>query len=649
MKPLSYACALLALLFLAPTASAQFNTTNGPLLTSTDAAWLTFPLFTVGDVVDGYIPPGILDGIGAQVIDGDRVRLYVNHELNAASGYAYSLANGTVLTGARITAFDVNRQTFDLIDAGIAYDRIVDRYRRVVTSAFQINEGAQGPNEGLDRLCSGSFFPQGRFGLRDAIYFAGEEVSNDRGGQAFALDVARRTLRAVPALGRAAFENVTLMDAGNDRVTAILIGDDRQGAPLYLYLGVKNFRRDGSFLDRNGLAFGQLFAWVSDGGDLSPQDFSGTDNSRTGRFVAVDQFDASQAGQPGYDLVGYADQATLDSLTAAAGAFAFSRPEDVATNPEDGSQALFASTGRGSAFPADDFGTTYLVDIDFPAFTRIPDGGELPEIPATLTILYDGDDAGAGQFPEPQAGLRNPDNLDWSDDGFGYIQEDRSTQNAPFGGTGAEEAAVWALDIDTGDLNRIARINRAAVPPGQVDTNPLDVGNWESSGVLDVSEAFGLPSSLTLLAADVQGHSLEGGIIDAANLVEGGQLLFLLGVRTPTPVRLAEGTSLSEAVTRFTEAQAASQAQPGEVALEEAYPNPFVSATTVAYALPAAGEVRLAVYDVLGRQVAVLVEGTVEAGQHTARLDAAGLAAGTYLVRLQAGDRVLTQRVTLVK
>ena len=74
---------------------------------------------------------------------------------------------------------------------------------------------------------------------------------------------------------------------------------------------------------------------------------------------------------------------------------------------------------------------------------------------------------------------------------------------------------------------------------------------------------------------------------------------------------------------------------------------------TVHYRLAAAGAVRLAVYDVLGREVAVLADAVQPAGEHEALLGRSGLAAGVYLVRLVVGTgraaEVLTQRVTLLR
>jgi hypothetical protein len=78
-------------------------------------------------------------------------------------------------------------------------------------------------------------------------------------------------------------------------------------------------------------------------------------------------------------------------------------------------------------------------------------------------------------------------------------------------------------------------------------------------------------------------------------------------------------------------------------------PNPFSSRTTLAFEVPAAAFVRLAVYDVLGRTVAVLVDGKVGAGRHEATLDGASLPAGTYLIRLEAGSEVQTRPLTLMR
>ncbi len=78
------------------------------------------------------------------------------------------------------------------------------------------------------------------------------------------------------------------------------------------------------------------------------------------------------------------------------------------------------------------------------------------------------------------------------------------------------------------------------------------------------------------------------------------------------------------------------------------FPNPLRSKTTLSYHLAEAARVTLNVYDVTGRQVATLVDGTRPEGQHTVPWNPIGLAPGVYLCRMQVGDAVRTQRLTVL-
>jgi N-acetylneuraminic acid mutarotase len=94
---------------------------------------------------------------------------------------------------------------------------------------------------------------------------------------------------------------------------------------------------------------------------------------------------------------------------------------------------------------------------------------------------------------------------------------------------------------------------------------------------------------------------------------------------------------------------AASYELPNQYVLEQNYPNPFNPTTVVRYQLPLAGEVTLAVYDLLGREVALLVNGRVDAGVHEVTFDGSGLSSGMYLCRLSAGGVVQSRRLLLLK
>ena len=88
---------------------------------------------------------------------------------------------------------------------------------------------------------------------------------------------------------------------------------------------------------------------------------------------------------------------------------------------------------------------------------------------------------------------------------------------------------------------------------------------------------------------------------------------------------------------------------PKAYVLHAAYPNPFNPSTEIRFDLPEASDVRLAVYDVTGREVTRLADGPMGAGSHRVRFEAAGLPSGVYLYRLEAGAFAATERMTLVK
>ncbi|HEX03599.1 MAG TPA: T9SS type A sorting domain-containing protein, partial [Bacteroidetes bacterium] len=89
--------------------------------------------------------------------------------------------------------------------------------------------------------------------------------------------------------------------------------------------------------------------------------------------------------------------------------------------------------------------------------------------------------------------------------------------------------------------------------------------------------------------------------------------------------------------------------QPATYATLSAYPNPFNSATTVRYSLTQPGEVRVTVFDLLGREVAVLHDRVVTAGERELLFDASDLSSGTYFLNLNSNDQTLTRKLTLVK
>jgi len=88
---------------------------------------------------------------------------------------------------------------------------------------------------------------------------------------------------------------------------------------------------------------------------------------------------------------------------------------------------------------------------------------------------------------------------------------------------------------------------------------------------------------------------------------------------------------------------------PNKSQLYQNYPNPFNPSTTIKFELPKASHVTLTVYDILGREVAVLVNERRNAGVYEVKFDGSNLASGVYFYRIQAGDYVFTKKLLLMK
>lgn len=497
--------------------------------------WTADAIFTVGESISRYVPPGVMDGIGAYELDDDHVRLLVSHELNSGDGYPYMVLNHEgekfAMTGARISFFDVEKSTLGIVDSGLAYNTIYTAEGSVANDTSFLMSG-----EGFHRFSAGNLEEAEQFGpdrgLTDTIYFTGEEFGL---GAMWALNPSTGRMWHVPDLGPGYLDDMTQVctGTGSVRTVAFIRVDDTapfdidhddvdEASPLYLYVGTKD--PDGDFLSRNGLRDGSTYVWVADDPDMkSPVNLYGNGATATGKWVEIDNSPTgtpSESGLTGYDKYGYPTQRTLWEMVEEAGAFQFSKPDNVSTNPNRCNQAVLASAGTSELDGSDMVGTVYTITTNFDTME------------AVLEIIYDGD----GDLTQA---LRSPGNLVWADDGLVYIQEDRAGERL-FGelGVNPNEAGIVSLDPYSWVVTRIANIDRNATldaslddPSDAVDLDMDDVGAWGSSGILDVGSLFGYE---TLLVLNVQAHGIinqdfynpESRIHDG-DLVEGGQLLFL--------------------------------------------------------------------------------------------------------------------------
>ncbi len=482
-------------------------------------------LLTNGEVVNGltagssvYTPVGIFDGMGAYDNNDGTYSLLVNHEIGSSSGYQYQvqvkagsapLTTQTV-TGGRISRFVVakdldgnaaNGFQSGMLAGGLAYSQVISP-----NASFSLGSG-------ISRFCSANLSPAGQFGGRgfvDRLYLAGEETSN---GRFFALDpTGSGKLYHVPAFGLGGWESAVQVDTGNANTVATMLFDDTSGISNYLYMWVGT-KTAGStnLLARNGIGAGNgsLYAWKADTIANTPAGVAGValNTAIAGSWV--------QLGT-GTQIAALATASDLRTLASNAGAMQFTRIEDGDVGPS-GKQVAFTTTGGSGT---DLYGNVQVLDLSNSFNTN---GLLAAGANTSMKVVVDADRLTGTR---PLNDLRNPDGLAWSGN-YLYVQEDRSVPAGTAAGNfGSQEASIWKVDAITGTKQRWAQIDRTAVPTayGQSDSAPTDIGNWESSGVFDVSAMYGASTGSYFLA-DVQAHSLtNGNIVGSHYLTEGGQI-----------------------------------------------------------------------------------------------------------------------------
>lgn len=156
------------------------------------------------------------------------------------------------------------------------------------------------------------------------------------------------------------------------------------------------------------------------------------------------------------------------------------------------------------------------------------------------------------------------------------------------------------------------------------------------------NEHFLIGTGTELVASTLESYELFGSIISTNN-----QYILI-----SSPFTDRDGFTNSGTTRFFSSGKDSSDDDSGIITTYELfqnYPNPFNPKTVIQYQLPETNDVRLEVFDMLGRRVATLVNELVPAGVHEISFDASNLASGIYIYRLTAADQVLNKKLTLIK
>jgi len=205
--------------------------------------------------------------------------------------------------------------------------------------------------------------------------------------------------------------------------------------------------------------------------------------------------------------------------------------------------------------------------------------------------------------------------------------------------------SIWTSDFaGLYSIDNASKTARITVIPSDV-VQPVPVVSFTDAQVAEIffSLAHDAPPHTISLDSIYRDSVLPGNvhIITRVDISDNtGSLVYL-----PDYVR----GQVEVMVTTSTNEEPGGLALPSEFQLSQNYPNPFNPSTVIEFALPAAGKARLEVFNILGQQVATLVDGRLQAGYHEVEFDASSQPSGIYFYRLTTEDGSATRKMVFVK
>jgi len=543
-----------------------FQTTQPPMLSPVMPGVTVTPLLTVGDVLpSGFRFESIPDGLALQTRGQGRVDLYVNHETSKVP-FPYNAAAPTAANGEN-----------DFDNAQVSHLILNQHSAGILNGSFVIPS-----SEGYQRFCS-SYLATSREGFDRDILFTNEEgidyvkrqeasfpvaigdPAERQIGVVVALDVQTGDYHPIYGMGRHNHENSVPVPGFDELV--VLSGDDTftsgpltgvsfpvgvtvpAQSQLYSYIAPDT---DALLADE-----GELWAFVSDTPGFNDYyDFTpGSAQVVSGHFIPVPRNIATGLNPDGSDItssdVGFPPPPTngswqrdLRSLTPAGvdgpqwvleywsdinNVFQFVRIEDIAYDKRPGLENVVyvVDSGRGTAGAAQAGRST-----NGRVWKMVLDPNN-PRVVTSFGIFVEGDDNPVKTLNE----VHQPDNIETTPSGILLTEDPGSSQQFPVGSSdpNATTARLWYVPF-VGTPQVVVKVDQSADGgPTDVDGRPLSsLGAWESSGIVDASEAFGPGAFLITVQAgslwieQAPGDDNNGdGQPDFTYKRSGGQLLLI--------------------------------------------------------------------------------------------------------------------------
>lgn len=543
-----------------------FLTSQASMMTPVMSGVTVTPLITVGDVLPGgFRFESIPDGVAVQTRGQGRIDLFVNHETSKVP-FPYNAAAPTAANGEN-----------DFDNAQVSHLILNQNSMGVLNGSFVIPSSA-----GYQRFCS-NYLATSKEGFDRDILFTNEEgidfvyrqeeswppaigdPAEEEAGVVVALDVRTGKYHSIYGMGRHNHENSVAIPGFDELV--VLSGDDTftsgpltgvtfpagvtvpAQSQLYSYIAADT---DSLLADE-----GDLWAFVSDTPGFNDYyDFTpGSTQVITGHFIEVPRNIATGKNADGSEIkssdVGFpappsngswqrdlrsvapvgldGPQWVLEYWSDINGVFQFVRVEDIAYDKRPGHENVVyvVDSGRGTA------GAPQAGRSTNGRVWRMELAPEDPRVVTAMSIFVEGDDAAVKTLNE----VHQPDNIESIPTGILLTEDPGSSQQFPVGSTdpAATTARLWYVPFE-GDAEVVAKVDQSADGgPTDVDGRPLgNLGAWESSGIVDASDAFGPGAFLitvqagTLWIEQAPGDDNNGdGQPDFTYKRSGGQLLLI--------------------------------------------------------------------------------------------------------------------------
>lgn len=281
---------------------------------------------------------------------------------------------------------------------------------------------------------------------------------------------------------------------------------------------------------------------------------------------------------------------------------------------------IYAGTWGNGVYKSEDNGATW---------TEINNGLEVFLAVQSITVNSNGTlfagTAGGGLFKSEDGGAS------WVKLTCGYEfiwAVGATSSNSVFAGSFGD--GLYKSDDNGYSWNKVNNLNVPYVYSIVVDgSNNIYVSSW-ASGLFVSTDNGSTWSSLGMGGLGVSSLAVSSNSEDVFVGTKEGKVYFSKSVSGTTDIEAENGL-------------------PSEFELSQNYPNPFNPTTTIQFALPNAGKFNLKVYNVIGQEVATLLNGELNAGIHKVNFDASRMASGIYIYRLSGENINLVKKMILMK